>query len=57
MLLAQARMSEEGMKLLCDFVRAPSEETGSLLKQAEKDADELRRPAHRRAEPDAHHTV
>jgi predicted phosphate transport protein (TIGR00153 family) len=43
MLLAQARMSEEGMKLLCDFVRHPSEATGNEVKQAEKDADELRR--------------
>jgi predicted phosphate transport protein (TIGR00153 family) len=43
MLLAQARMSEEGMKLLCDFVRHPTEATGNQVKQAEKDADELRR--------------
>jgi predicted phosphate transport protein (TIGR00153 family) len=43
MLLDQARMSEEGMKLLCDFVRQPNEETGNQVKQAEKDADELRR--------------
>jgi predicted phosphate transport protein (TIGR00153 family) len=43
MLLDQARMSEEGMKLLCDFVRGPSESIGNQVKQAEKDADELRR--------------
>jgi predicted phosphate transport protein (TIGR00153 family) len=43
MLLEQARMSEEGMKLLCDFVRTPTETTGDQVKQAEKAADELRR--------------
>src|SRR5882672_5186082 len=43
MLLDQARMSEQGMKLLCDFVRQPNAETGNQVKQAEKDADELRR--------------
>ena len=43
LLLEQARMSEEGMKLLCDFVRAPSESIGNQVKEAEKEADELRR--------------
>jgi uncharacterized protein len=43
MLLDQARMSEEGMKLLCDFVRTPTEATGNQVKQAEKNADDLRR--------------
>src|SRR5438876_8424022 len=43
LLLDQARMSEEGMKLLCDFVRTPSEATGDAVKTAEKEADELRR--------------
>jgi predicted phosphate transport protein (TIGR00153 family) len=43
LLLEQARMSEQGMKLLCDFVRTPSEATGNEVKTAEKEADELRR--------------
>jgi predicted phosphate transport protein (TIGR00153 family) len=43
LLLEQARMSEEGMKLLCDFVRTPTESIGDQVKQAEKAADELRR--------------
>ncbi len=43
MLLDQARMSERGMKLLGDFVRTPSEALGDQVKQAEKEADELRR--------------
>ncbi len=43
LLLEQARMSEEGMKLLCDFVRAPTESIGNQVKQTEKEADELRR--------------
>lgn len=36
-------MSEEGLKLLCDFVRRPSEELAQQVTKAEKDADELRR--------------
>ncbi len=36
-------MSEQGLKLLCDFVRLPGDESGNQVKKAEKDADELRR--------------
>ena len=43
MLLDQARMSEQGMKLLCDFVRAPSEALAKEVDRAEKQADDLRR--------------
>ena len=43
MLLDQARMSEQGMKLLCDFVRAPNESLRIEVEKTEKEADELRR--------------
>lgn len=43
MLLDQARMSEQGLKLLCDFVRNPSKPLGEQVDQTEKNADELRR--------------
>jgi len=43
MLLDQARMSEQGLKLLCDFVRTPEPHLGTLVDQTEKEADELRR--------------
>jgi predicted phosphate transport protein (TIGR00153 family) len=43
MLLEQARMSEEGLKLLCEFIRSPDEAVGHEVEQAEKQADELRR--------------
>jgi len=43
MLLAQARMSEEGLRLLCNFVRTPTAEIGAQVDQTEKAADELRR--------------
>jgi uncharacterized protein Yka (UPF0111/DUF47 family) len=43
MLLDQARMSEEGLKQLCDFTRGPTQDQGLLVEQTEKKADELRR--------------
>jgi hypothetical protein len=43
MLLDQARMSEQGMKLLCDFVRSPTEDLRRQVDKTEKEADELRR--------------
>jgi uncharacterized protein len=43
MLLDQARKTEEGLQLLCDFVKAPSKERGEKVETAEKQADELRR--------------
>jgi uncharacterized protein Yka (UPF0111/DUF47 family) len=43
MLLDQARVTEEGLKLLGEFVRAPSEALGVQVDQAEKRADERRR--------------
>jgi predicted phosphate transport protein (TIGR00153 family) len=43
LLLDQARMSEEGLKLLCDFIRSPSDVLGKEVSEAEKEADELRR--------------
>jgi predicted phosphate transport protein (TIGR00153 family) len=43
MLLDQSRKTEEGLKLLCDFVKAPSKELGEKVETAEKQADELRR--------------
>ncbi len=43
LLLDQARMSEKGLKLLCDFIRSPNETLGKEVSQTEKDADELRR--------------
>jgi len=43
MLLDQARQSQEGMKLLGEFVRAPGPALGQAVEQAEKQADELRR--------------
>jgi len=43
MLLDQARKSEEGLKLLCDFVKGPTKELGEKVETAEKQADELRR--------------
>src|SRR5712692_6197435 len=43
MLLDQARMSERGMKLLCDFVQSPNEVLRAQVENTEKQADELRR--------------
>jgi uncharacterized protein Yka (UPF0111/DUF47 family) len=43
MLLDQARMSEEGLKQLCQYVRNPVEALGFEVEQTEKKADELRR--------------
>jgi predicted phosphate transport protein (TIGR00153 family) len=43
MLFDQARMSEEGLKQLCDYVRTPSEALGLKVEHTEKEADELRR--------------
>jgi uncharacterized protein Yka (UPF0111/DUF47 family) len=43
LLLDQARKTEEGLKLLCEFVKAPSKESGEKVELAEKQADELRR--------------
>jgi len=43
MLYDQARMSEEGLKQLCDYVRTPTEALGLKVEQTEKEADELRR--------------
>src|SRR2546423_14691269 len=43
MLLDQARMSEEGLALLCAFVRTPNETLGERVEDVEKEADELRR--------------
>src|SRR4051812_37934697 len=43
MLLDQARKSEEGLMLLCDFVEKPEKELGKKVEAIEKEADELRR--------------
>ncbi len=43
MLFEQARMSEQGLKLLCDFVRTPTPELRAQVDQTEREADELRR--------------
>jgi predicted phosphate transport protein (TIGR00153 family) len=43
MLLAQAQKSEEGLKLLCDFVQQPSVPLGERVEAVENEADELRR--------------
>ena len=43
MLLGQARKSEEGLKLLCDFIQTPTDSAGFEVEKAEKEADELRR--------------
>jgi len=43
MLLGQARKTEEGLKLLCEFVQAPSEVLGKQVEATEKAADVLRR--------------
>ena len=43
MLLEQARKTEEGLKLLCEFVQAPSEALGKQVEATEKAADVLRR--------------
>ena len=43
MLLDQARRSEEGLGLLCQFVEGPTEELGARVEYMEKEADELRR--------------
>ncbi len=43
MLLEQARKSEQGLKLLCDFIATPTKELGNDLERTEKQADELRR--------------
>lgn len=43
MLLEQAKMSEEGLRLLCDFVAHPTDDLGARVESVEKQADELRR--------------
>src|SRR5262245_50368618 len=43
MLLNQARKTEEGMQLLCEFMKAPSKEGGKRVEVAENEADEMRR--------------
>ena len=43
MLLQQAKMSERGLQLLCQFVQNPSADIGLQVDTAEKEADELRR--------------
>jgi uncharacterized protein len=43
MLLEQARRSEDGLGLLCQFVEKPTEELGARVEYMEKEADELRR--------------
>jgi predicted phosphate transport protein (TIGR00153 family) len=43
LLLEQARVTEEGLKLLVEFVEKPGEEMGCRVEQAEKAADEVRR--------------
>jgi len=43
MLLAQARKSEEGLKLFCDFVQHPNEALGKQVEAIENEADDLRR--------------
>lgn len=43
MLLEQARMSEQGLKLLTQFVQTPNHELGQHVDTVEKQADELRR--------------
>src|SRR5471032_3142687 len=43
MLLDQARMSEAGLKQLCDFAKNPVQALGAEVERTEKNADELRR--------------
>jgi len=43
MLLAQARKTEEGLQLFCDFVQRPSASLGERVGAVENEADELRR--------------
>src|SRR5437762_751602 len=43
MLLDQARMSEEGVRLLREFVQNPTDDLGLRVEEAEKKADDLRR--------------
>jgi len=43
LLLEQARVTEEGLKLLVEFAQNPSENLGVQVDQAEKRADEVRR--------------
>lgn len=43
LLADQSRLSEDGLRLLCEFMRRPSEELGVAIDQAEKKADGLRR--------------
>jgi len=43
LLLEQARVTEEGLKFLVDFVQDPGEKLGHQVEQAEKAADEVRR--------------
>lgn len=43
MLLNQARICEEGLKALCEFVKTPNPELGKKVETIEKEADELRR--------------
>src|SRR5437868_5837327 len=43
MLLNQARLSEQGMQLLCEFVQHPDEVLARRVDELEKEADEQRR--------------
>jgi hypothetical protein len=43
LLLDQARMTEQGLKVLCDFVRTPQPALGEKVDEIEKQADDLRR--------------
>jgi len=43
LLLDQARKSEEGLKLLCEFIQAPSVVNGQKVEAAGNQADDLRR--------------
>ena len=43
LLLDQAKMSEEGLRLLCEFVQNPNKPLGEKVEEAEQQADELRR--------------
>src|SRR4051812_45646562 len=43
MLLQQAMRAEQGMSMLCDFVRAPTPELAAEIKKVEAEADALRR--------------
>lgn len=43
MLESQARLSEQGLQALCDFVRVPGPERAARVEKIEKEADEARR--------------